>query len=133
LAEEHWSQEQIAEVQHCIRAHRFRSTEKPSTVEAMVIFDADKLDAIGAVGAARAVAYAALDGKPFYAEPSEKFFETLEKEINEPHTAYHEFLFKLARIKDRLYTDSAREIATTRHTYLESFFEQLGAEYRGER
>lgn len=133
LTEEHWPQEKIAAVQHCIRAHRFRSTEKPSTIEAKVVFDADKLDAIGAVGAARTIAYAALDGKPFYADPSEKFLQTFEKEPGEPHTAYHEFLFKLAKIKDRLYTPSAKEVAEARHAYLASFFEQLGAEYKGER
>ena len=50
LKEEGWSQERIEAVQHCIRAHRYRSTEAPETIEAQVLFDADKLDVLGAFG-----------------------------------------------------------------------------------
>ena len=68
LESEGWSEERIAAVQHCIRAHRFRDdTEHPETLEAQVLFDADKLDAIGAIGVARAIAYAVIDGQPIYA------------------------------------------------------------------
>jgi uncharacterized protein len=133
LQEEGWPEERIAAVQHCIRAHRFRSTEQPETIEAQVVFDADKLDVIGAVGAARTISYAALDGQPIYSEPSEKFKQTFEKEPGEVHSSYHEFLFKLSRIKERLYTDTAKELAEARHQFLLDFYEQLGAEYRGER
>jgi uncharacterized protein len=68
LAEEGWTQERIDAVQHCIRAHRFRGTgESPQTIEARVLFDADKLDVLGAIGVARVVAYAALNRQPVYA------------------------------------------------------------------
>ena len=133
LTKEGWSMEKIAAVQHCILAHRFRSAVVPETIEAKVVFDADKLDAIGAVGAARAIAYAALRGMPFYSEPSISFEESYNLAPGEMHTSYHEYLFKLRWIKDRLYTDSAREIAEVRHKYLIGFFEQLCAEYQGER
>ena len=133
LSAEAWAQEKIEAVQHCIRAHRFRSTEKPQTIEAQVVFDADKIDAIGAVGAGRAIAYSALDGKPFYAQPSDSFMKDFELEEGEQHSSYHEFIFKLVNIKDRLYTASAKEIAQARHEFLSDFYEQLGAEYCGER
>ena len=59
LKTEGWQEDQITEVQHCIRAHRFRDDrEQPETIEAKVLFDADKLDAIGAIGAVRVIAYA---------------------------------------------------------------------------
>ena len=62
LTEEGWAEERIQAVEHCIRAHRFRNKgEKPQTIEAQVLFDADKLDVLGAIGAARTIAYAALD------------------------------------------------------------------------
>ena len=127
-----WPADQIAAVQHCIRAHRFRSdSEVPESIEAKVLFDADKLDVLGATGVARTIAYAAHAGEPIYVEPSEKFMAFGEKEIGEPHSAYHEFIFKLRHIKDRLYTTTGRRLAAERHDYLVSFFERLALEMTG--
>jgi uncharacterized protein len=134
LTGEGWPQERITAVQHCIRAHRFRDNrEPPKTIEAQVLFDADKLDVLGAIGAARVVIYAALAGQPLYATPSERFLQSGEKEQGEPHSAYHEFLFKLSKIKDRLFTQTARSLAEERHHYLQAFFDQLKLELDGER
>jgi uncharacterized protein len=134
LAEEGWPQERIAAVQHCIRAHRFRgNAESPQSLEAKVIFDADKLDVLGAIGAARTIAYAVLDGQPVYAEPSAQFLKSFQKEAGEAHSAYHEFLFKLSKVKARMFTPTGRALAEARHAYLLGFFEQLQAERRGER
>jgi uncharacterized protein len=132
LAQEGWPFERIASVQHCIRAHRFRGSEPPETLEAQVLFDADKLDVIGAIGVARVIAYAALAHQPFYVEPSSQFIETGKEMPGEPHSAYHEHVFKLARIKDRLYTRTARTIAQERHAYIDEYFRRLAAEQRGE-
>lgn len=134
LQEEGWPDERIQAVEHCIRAHRFRDDrEQPETLEAKVLFDADKLDAIGAIGAVRAIAYAILAEQPIYAQPSEQFMSTGEKESGEPHTPYHEHIFKLRKLKDCMFTDSGRAVAEERHQYLESFFEQWQAELRAER
>lgn len=134
LKEKGWSQEKITAVQHCIRAHRFRGQEeKPETLEAKVLFDADKLDVLGAIGVARTIAYAALDGEPAYAEPSAKFQQTGIKEPGEPHSSYHEYLFKLRNVKGRLFTASGRALAEARHAYMVGFYEQLQAEVRGKR
>jgi uncharacterized protein len=134
LAEEGWPTERIAAVQHCIRAHRFRDNRQPpATIEAKVLFDADKLDVLGAIGAARTIAYAVLAGEPIYTEPSERFRCTGEKEPCEPHSAYHEYIFKLCKIKERLFTATARRLAEERDAYLAEFFIQLGAEVKGER
>ena len=74
LQAEGWAEERIAAVQHCIRSHRFRdSAEPPLTLEAQVLFDADKLDAIGAIGVARAIGYAAQAGQPAWARPRRSF------------------------------------------------------------
>jgi uncharacterized protein len=133
LAEEGWPQERIEAAQHCIRAHRFRDKrERPETIEAKVLFDADKLDVLGAVGVVRTVGYALLAGEPAYEEPSQHFLETGEKEPGEPHSAYHEYLFKLNKIKGLLFTDAAREIAKDRDAYLAEFFRRFAAESRGE-
>ena len=134
LAREGWPPERIQAVQHCIRAHRFRNNgEKPETLEAKVLFDADKLDVLGAIGAARTIAYAALDGQPTYAEPSESFIKTGQKEPGEAHSSYHEYLFKLCKIKDLMFTQSGKRVAEARHAYLVNFYEELQAEVRGEK
>lgn len=134
LKQKGWPEDKIMAVQHCILAHRFRGDENaPETIEAQVLFDADKLDVLGAIGAARTIAYAALDGQPSYAEPSEQFIRTGEKEPGEPHSSYHEFLFKLRKVKDRMFTESGKALAEARHAYLVNFYAQLQAEVRGER
>jgi uncharacterized protein len=134
LSKEGWSKEGIAAVQHCILAHRFRNGGiTPETIEAQVIFDADKLDVLGAIGVARVVGYAVLNNQPIYVEPSEEFVRTGTKNLGEPHSAYHEYLFKLRKIKDRLFTKTAREMAADRDAYLNNFFQQLSAELSGER
>ena len=133
LAGEGWPVERIAAVQHCIRAHRFRDTrEPPATIEAKILFDADKLEVIGAIGVVRVIAYATLANEPIYVEPSQKFMETGQEEPGEPHSAYHEYLFKLRKIKDRLYTKTARDLARSRDDYIAAFFRTLAAEMRGE-
>ncbi|GAP09162.1 protein containing uncharacterized domain HDIG [Bellilinea caldifistulae] len=133
LRREGWAEERIAAVQHCIRAHRYRDQrEPPATLEAKVLFDADKLDVLGAIGVVRVLGYAQQNGQPAYAPPSARFLETGEKEPAEPHSAYHEFLYKLRRVKERLFTPAARRIAEERHAYLEGFFTRLMGEIHGD-
>jgi len=133
LEAEGWPPERIAAVQHCIRAHRFRGDEAPQTLEAKILFDADKLDVIGAFGVARTLAYDVMMHWPFYAEVSDEFKRRGAKVEGELHSSYHEFVFKLGKIKDRLHTESARQLAEQRQKFLNEFFTQLDAESKGER
>ncbi|MBN1120221.1 MAG: HD domain-containing protein [Anaerolineae bacterium] len=123
------SEEIVEAVAHAIEAHRFRNGIEPKTIEAKVLFDADKLDAIGAVGTARAFAYGGRHGQPLWADVSENYVPG----GDESHTAHHEFHVKLKNVKDRLYTESGRRIAAQRHQFMCAFFEQMAAEVRGER
>lgn len=132
LAAEGWPQERIEAVQHCIRAHRYRGQEWPQTLEAKVLFDADKLDVLGAYGVARTLAYDVVMKWPFFAEPSQEFLATGEKAEGETHSSYHEYLFKLSKIKERLNTAAARQLAEQRQKFLNDYFEQLAKEARGE-
>lgn len=132
LAKEGWSPERIRAVQHCIRSHRFRSREAPETLEAQILFDADKLDVMGAFGAARTIGYAVQAGQPTFAEPSEGFLKDGSLEADEPHSAYHEYLFKLRRVRERLFTEPARALGERRHQALVAFFDQLASEARGQ-
>jgi uncharacterized protein len=134
LSAEGWEAGRIAAVQHCIRAHRYRDrSEPPNTIEAKILFDADKLDVLGAIGVARVIAYAALDGNPFYFPPSEQFLSTGREEPGEPHSSYHEHLFKLRKVRERMFTETARAIAAERLRYLDEYFERLLDEWQGKR
>lgn len=129
LRQEGWRPERISAVQHCILSHRFRSgSEQPQTLEARVLYDADKLDAIGAVGVARALAFAQQAGQPVYASPSSKFLETGHLEPGEPHSAYHEYLFKLRKLKASISTPTGNLLAEERHRLMQDYFENLSAE-----
>jgi len=135
LRGEGWPDDRIRAVQDCIRAHRYRGEKEnePQTIEAKVLFDADKLDVLGAIGVARTIGYAVQAGQPIFAEPSEQFIESGVKQPGEPHSSYHEYLFKLSKVRERLFTASAIQIAEARDAFLTQFYEQLGAEIRAER
>lgn len=129
LTAHNWPEAGIQAVEHCIRAHRYRDRrEEPQTLEARILFDADKLDAIGAIGIARAIAHATQSGAPIYAPPSERFIVSGQREADEPHSAYHEYVFKLSKIRARLYTPTARHLAEKRHRTMVDYFEALQAE-----
>jgi len=130
LLEEDWEIGRIHAVQHCIRAHRFRENESPQTIEAKVLFDADKLDVIGAIGVTRALAYTFQVKQPAFADPSKEFMESGSKEVGEPHSAYHEYVFKLKDIYELLFTETAKKIALHRQIYLNGFFEELADEMK---
>lgn len=128
LAGEGWPRDRIEEVLHCIRSHRYRGQERPETLEAQILFDADKLDVIGAFGVARTIGYAIQAGQPVYAPPSQRFLDRGEREADEPHSAYHEYLFKLRQVRERLHTEAARRLAEEREKVLHEFFQQLARE-----
>jgi len=122
--------EKVEAVVHAILAHRFRAGPAPETPEARALFDADKLDAIGAVGVARAFAYAGASGQPLWA-PLE--VARAEGERAERYTPVHEFIVKLSRLKDVMTTETGRAIAAERHAFMVAFFRQLEAEVKGVR
>jgi uncharacterized protein len=132
LADDGWQADRIAAVQHCIRAHRYRGSETPRTLEAKVLFDADKLDVLGAFGIARTIAYACQAGQPIFQAPSGQFMESGKLMPGEAHSAYHEYVFKLRKVKGRLQTKVGRQWAEAREPLLHAFFRQLAAEAGGE-
>lgn len=114
---------------HCIAAHRFRQSPDPETLEAKVVFDADKLDAIGAIGIARAYLFAGELGACLH-NPDINVEQV--PAYSENDTGYREYRVKLRWIKDRLLTDSGRKMARARHEFMEAFFNRFLTEYEGE-
>jgi uncharacterized protein len=124
----------IEQVTHAIAAHRFRSAPAPETLEARVLFDADKLDAIGAIGVARAFAYGGAHRQRLWAPRETVSLAQWEAHGDdlESHTPVHEFVVKLSRIPEQLYTQTGRELAAARHQYMVAFYERLDGEVRGD-
>lgn len=96
------------------------------TIEGKVVQDADRLDALGAMGIARTFLYSGLKGQLLH-DPKRDFAGVDYRSNNK--TAIYHFYEKLLRIKDLLNTESAREIATSRHQFLETFLEQFYREW----
>jgi uncharacterized protein len=124
------SHDQKRNIIHCIRSHRFRNDHKPATIEAKVLFDADKLDAIGAVGVARAFLFAGEVGARLH-NPELDAEKTRPYSVDD--TGYREFKVKLCKIKDRMLTLEGRKWARERHAFMHDFFNRFLAEHEGER
>lgn len=123
------SDSQKANIIHCVRSHRFRGNHAPETPEARVLFDADKLDAIGAVGVARAFLFAGEVGARLHSpgiDPEKT------RSYSQDDTGYREFRVKLCKIKDRMLTCEGRRMAEKRHAFMEAFFDRFIKEYEGE-
>jgi uncharacterized protein len=124
------SQLQKRNILHCIEAHRFREGPTPQTLEAKVLFDADKLDAIGAVGIARAYLFAGELGA-FLHNPNLAPEET--EAYTKDDTGYREYIVKLSKVKDRMLTDVGKQMAAERHVFMDTFFKRFLEEYDGKR
>lgn len=104
------------------------------TLEGQIVQDADRLDAIGAVGIARAFAYGGAKGRLLH-DPEEAPRETMtaaEYKSHQAATITH-FYEKLLKLKERMNTATARRLAAHRHAVLEQFLEEFQAEWDGER
>ena len=133
-----WPPDKVEAIAHAIATHRFRDDLVPQTLEAKVLFDSDKLDSIGAVGVARAYVISGLRGQRLWAEVDPQYVQALTKDKsvarqNSPssHTPVHEFAFKLAQIRDILFTATAQQIAEDRHRFMSDFFLRLEGEVKG--
>lgn len=104
-----------------------------ATVEGRIVQDADRLDALGAIGIARTFAYGGWKGRPIY-DPEESAAGPVSFEEYKTHTtsSVHHFYEKLLLLKDRMNTKAAKRIAARRHTFLETFLAQFLSEWKGE-
>ncbi len=122
--------DKVEAVARAIAAHRFRSGPAPVTAEERALFDADKLDAMGAIGVARAFAHAGARGQRLWAATDVARAQGAD---TPHHTPVHEFVFKLAHLHERLTTATGRAIAAGRQEFMATLFAQLDAEVGGER
>lgn len=113
---------------HCVLTHRYRNSHVPETLEAKCLFDADKLDAIGAVGIARAFLFAGEVGAVLH-NPDAVPEQT--RPYSRDDTGYREYRVKLSRIKDKMLTEEGKRMALERHAFMEEFFGRFLKEHEG--
>jgi len=115
----------VAAVCACIRDHAFSKGVVPETLEGRILQDADRLDAIGAIGVARCMATCAAMGRPFYAE-HDPFCR--ERAPDGKAFGVDHFFEKLNKLPAAMHTDAARAEAQQRGAFLDAFLRQLEAE-----
>lgn len=115
-------------VKDCIVSHRFRKNNPPRSIEAKILFDADKLDVTGAIGIARTLLYQGQVTRPLYTRNPDGSIDDGTGDCGD--SFFREYKFKLEAIYDRFYTSKGRELAQKRRQAAMSFYENLLAEVR---
>ena len=127
------SENDINKIISIIKTMSFKGGVVDSTqnsIEGKVVQDADRLDAIGAIGIARTFAYGGSKGRQIY-DPSinPMKFTSLEQVKNEENHTINHFYEKLLKLKDLMNTKTAKEIAEKRHKFMENFLEEFYSEW----
>ena len=130
----------IDKIVHCILAHRYRTGIRPRTKEAKILFDADKLDALGAIGVARSYIWIGTNKAQIYSDiPLNDYIKEniIGGKVNgrikdkSKHNPFFEFELKLKRLPQKIYTQNAKKMAQERLSYMKSFFIRMKEEIPG--
>jgi uncharacterized protein len=118
--------EKIERVADAIRTHSYSKRSTPATLEGKILQDADRLDAIGAIGIARTFSVGGSENRSLY-NPADPFCET-DRELNDTQWTLDHVKKKLLILKNTMHTKTAKEIAVQRTTFIELFLNQLRKE-----
>jgi uncharacterized protein len=137
LESQHVASEVVQEVINIIENISFKGgniTQNYTSIELQIVQDADRLDAIGAIGIARAFSYGGFKNRAIYnpdIKPNLK--QSKEEYKNNTAPTITHFYEKLLLLQDRMNTKTGKEIALERHKYMETFLKQFYAEWNGEK
>ena len=128
--------EEIEAIESIITRMSFKNHQENHelSLEGKVVQDADRLDAIGAIGIARVMCYSGSTGRPIHhphMKPRKQM--TAEEYRNGESTAIMHFYEKLLKLKELMNTDYGKKLAKGRHEFLELYLEQFYAEWEGKR
>lgn len=128
LMQHNWEEERAGRVRDCIAQHRYRNDNRPERIEARILFDADKLDAAGAVGIARTLIYKGKVSEPIYTLKADGTVSDGEDDV--VPSFFQEYKRKLEKLYDHFYTRRGTELAQLRKAAAEAFYNSLLEEVR---
>lgn len=137
LSLHHVPEEVIRHVEDIIDTVSFKGagvSDEMKSLEGMCVQDADRLEALGARGVARALTYGGFADREIYNPDIQPLMHATKEEYrNAKGTTINHFYEKLLLLKGRMKTEAGKRIAEGRHAYMEQFLEQFLAEWNGER
>ena len=128
LIENGLDEERAGRVCRCILTHRYRNDHAPASIEERILYDADKLDSIGAVGIGRAFLFSGEVGASLH---NPEIDVSLTHAYGKEDTAFREYMIKLRYVSDKMLTGEGKRLAEERHGFMVQFFERLEDEVRG--
>lgn len=125
LRQENYPPEYIPAIEHAIAAHSFSANIPAETLEAKIVQDADRLDAIGAIGIARAIIVGTSMGGTLY-NPNDPF--PSQRTLDDKRYTVDHFYTKLFKLETMMQTSAGRREAQRRNEFMHQFLHQLGSE-----
>lgn len=129
LIENHFDEKFSKHVSECIRTHRYRNDDAPKSIEAKILFDADKTDVAGAIGIARTLLYKGQVAEPLYSLLPDG--QVSDGSKDRTPSFFQEYKYKLESIYAHFFTARGREIAIERQANAVSFYQNLLQEVGG--
>ncbi|HAQ41204.1 MAG TPA: hypothetical protein DCM73_10485 [Clostridiales bacterium] len=112
-----------SKVKDCIKTHRYRADEPPCSLEAKILFDADKIDVTGVIGIARTILYEGHIGEPLYSLLPDG--QVSDGTNDSTPSFFQEYKYKLENLYDKFYTKRATCIAKARQASAASFYKNI--------
>lgn len=132
LVSEGFERRYAERVKQCIQTHRYREDDLPQSLEAKILFDADKLDAAGATGIARTLLYKGIVSEPLYSVQPDGTVSAGENDA--APSFFQEYKFKLENLYSKFYTVKAKELAEERRRIAAAFYsclyQEVNSSYR---
>ncbi len=121
-----YPQDQINQICYCIRAHSYSKRLVPESLEGRILQDADRLDALGAIGIARTFSVGGSENRTFY-NANDPFCRS-DRDLDDTQWTLDHFQTKLLKLEDSMHTETAKKIAQERTRFMLLFIRQLQKE-----
>ena len=121
-----YPQDQINQICYCIRAHSYSKRLMPASLEGRILQDADRLDALGAIGIARTFSIGGSENRTFY--NADDPFCRSDRDLDDMQWTVDHFQTKLLKLEDAMHTETAKKIAQERTRFMMLFIRQLQKE-----